>query len=136
MDLTNIANIITHLGTIRRTTETEYPSFFFNRIEFNDFNIQFFAGKKALCEPAVDYDLLTSYNSIQLCILEIIKESEGAISPSVDERFSGFGWTKYFSYQTQKGQTRASFMAERVPLAEVPQIIRDVYKISRLKIFF
>ena len=136
MNYLNLIDIREHLGTLKRSSSIDNKSGYFEKVFFNHFNIELHASNVSLCEPRDNYDCLLHYQKIQLALYEDIREQEHAISPCIDTRFSGFDWTKYFVYYNSKGIKKPSYMGEYVPVAEVCQLIRDVYKVSRLKIFY
>ena len=132
MNYLNLIDIREHLGTLKRTEPVGY----FEKVSLNHFNIAFYANNSALCEPRANYNCLLHYQKIQVALYEDIRDLESAISPCLDARFSGFDWTKYFVYYNSKGIEKPSYMGEKIPVAEVCQLIRDVFKVSRLKIFY
>ena len=135
MNYLNLPDIKQYLGTLERAY-VENNTSYFNKISFNHFDIEFYAGSGALCEPHVNLDQLIFYKKLQLSLYETIRDEVHAISPGTDNRFSGFSWANYFSYYNSKGILKGSYMGDKIPIAEVCQLIRDVYKVSRLKIFF
>jgi hypothetical protein len=136
MELLNLVKIKQLLGTLERSHISNINETFFNSISFNGFEVEFFAGPKSFCEPAVSYDTLLHYKTLQLYIVETVKESKEAILPGKDNRFQNFDWCKYFTYHDGKVKDKLSYMGCNVPLDEVCRLIKDVYKVSRLKIFF
>jgi hypothetical protein len=135
MNFLNLSDIRKHLGTLEREY-VENNASYFNKVSFNHFDMEFYAGNGALSEPHVDLGNLTYYKKLQLSLYENIRDQAHAISPGMDDRFSGFDWAKYFVYYNSKGIQKTSYMGDRIPMSEVCQLIRDVYKVSRLKIFF
>ena len=141
MNYLNPTEIKQHLGTLKRFYD---DSGYFDPLIINGFVITIYGGSKAFCIPQTYYDNILHYKRVQLHITEQIKDNqdliftvrEESISPTRDSRFSGFPWIKYFTYADRTGKPLPSHMGSRVPLDEVCQIIRDTYKISRLKIFF
>ena len=131
MNYTNVTEIKKYLESLKRQGKN-----YFGKIEFNNFFIELTAGQIAMCEPKVYYNNILHYKKIQVSIHEIIREEEYAISPNRDERFAGFAWTKYFTYFNNKAQVTPSYIGDRIPVTEVIDLIRDTYKISRLKIFY
>lgn len=136
MNYSNLIDIREHLGTLKRSSSLENRNGYFNKVSFNYFNIEIHASNSSLCEPRVNYDCLLHYQKIQVAFYEDIREQEHAISPGADARFSGFDWAKYFAYYNSKGIEKASYMGDNIPVVEVCQLIRDIYKVSRLKIFY
>lgn len=136
MNLTNVTEIRELLGSLTRKPSSKDKSSYFNKITFNKFFIELYAGPKSLSEPPVEFDQILYYDKIQVAIYEFIKEEECAILPGTDTRFAGFDWNKYFTYTDGKGKLKPSYMGAGVPITEVISLIRDVYKVSRLKIFF
>ena len=138
MNFTNISEIKDHLNSLKRIFSIENNVSYiniFSKIELNNFYLELYAGPRALCEPRVMYDNILHYAKIQVAIYEIIKELEHAISPSIDNRFAGFEWVKYFTYTNLKDKVKPSYMGEMIPMSDVILLIRDVFKISRLKAF-
>ena len=136
MNFTNLNDIREHLDSLKRKASNDNNASYFSKLEINSFYLDLFAGHKALCEPRLVFDNLLHYKKIQLSINEKIKEQEHAISPGIDSRFVGFPWLKYFTYVNSKSQVKPSYMGEMIPIDEAISLIRDVYKIGRLKIFF
>lgn len=90
-------------------------------------------------KPHVNLDKVTYYKAVGILIYETIKGQEHQVLPQTDVRFQSFDWVKYFQYEDttfSNGKTKESYMGSRIPLAEVIQLVRDVYKISRLKMFY
>lgn len=110
--------------------------YYFNGISVNNFTIDFFAGNKSCCEPKGTFNSLLHYKKIQIYIREDVRGIGNAIRPTKDDRFAGFDWAKYFVYINSNGRTSGSYMGEYIPIEEAYQLIRDVYKVSRLKVFF
>lgn len=136
MNYLNLSDIREVLGTLKRLGSIENNASYFNKVSFNDFDIEFYVGNKALCEPHVIHDNLLHYQKVQIGLYENIREEECAIFPGSDSRFIGFDWIKYFFYYDTKGIEKLSYMGDRIPMAEACQLIRDVYKVSRLRIFY
>jgi hypothetical protein len=140
MNLLDLSEIRRHLGTIQRCNDENSKQIFFNRIKFNGFEINFYAGPKAFCEPPSLLDSLLDYKKIQIGIDEHMKGFDGGaehtISPMIDERFHNFNWAQYFFYSDSNGVIKSSYMGNQIPLNDVCQLVKDVYKISRLKIFY
>lgn len=139
MNFNNLDDIKEHLNSFKRTPldpSTNANANYFGKIELNSFYINFMAGDKSLCEPRTFFDEFMFYKKVQVSINEIIKGQEHAVQPCTDDRFKGFEWLKYFTYTNTKGQIKTSYMGDMVPIGDVMNLIRDVYKISRLKIFF
>jgi hypothetical protein len=132
MELLDLVKIEQLLGTLKRF-EGAAP---FNHICFNEFEICFYAGPKTFSEPTVLYDSLLYYKTIQIHISENIKGVNETIAPGNDNRFQNFDWCKHFKYSDGNGKNKNSYMGSYVPLEEVCRLIKDVYKVSRLKIFF
>jgi hypothetical protein len=95
----------------------------------------------ANCKPRGQYPRLLDYKEIQMAIDELIGPQDyatlrEAICPLKDSRFASFDWAKsYFTYTDVKGVVKARYMGECVPIGKVPEIIHDVYRISRLRAF-
>ena len=105
-------------------------------MKLNDFSLRISAGADAFSEPHTNLDKITFYKSVGVLIYETTKEQEHQVLPQIDVRFQSFDWVKYFQYEDGSGKTKESYMGSRIPLAEMVQLIRDVYKISRLKMFY
>jgi hypothetical protein len=131
MDYLNLLEIKQNIKSLKRIND-----YFFNNVTFNYFRIDFYAGTGALCRPNSTLDNLLFYETIQLSITEIIKEDQNIIRPPEDDRFRNFIWSKYFNYIDSNGKVKPSYMADNIPAEEACQLIRDVYKISRLTIFY
>ena len=139
MNFTNRIDIRNSLEKLKRVPHDPSKSAnqsFFGKIDIDCFYIDIMAGTIACCHPRVQFDYLGHYKKITVGIYEVIKEQEHAISPNQDDRFNGFPWLKYFTYTTTKGISKPSYMGEMIPMDEVVSLIRDLYKVSRLKIFF
>lgn len=108
----------------------------FTPLACNHFTIHFSAGTFAYSEPHLALDNLLYYDSIQILIREDIKDGYIDICPQVDERFKSFSWAKYFTYINRHGKPTPSYMGTYLPQPEVLQLIREVYKVSRLRLFF
>jgi hypothetical protein len=133
MDFSNPADIKSHLASLERE-DSDYQ--FWQRVVLNDFSLRISAGTEAFSEPHVNLDKITYYRSVGVLIYEFIKGQEHQVAPQSDVRFQTFDWVKYFQYEDGSGKTKESYMGSRIPLAETIQLIRDVYKISRLKMFY
>lgn len=136
MELLDLVKIKQLLGSLERSVVENNIGCYFNCLVFNGFEICFYAGTKAFCEPKVSYDTLLHYKTIQLDIIEVVKGFNDVVQPGSDNRFKNFSWCKYFTHLDNKGKDKNSYMGCNIPLDEVCQLIKDVYKISRLKIFF
>jgi hypothetical protein len=134
MNYLSLNDIRQYLGSITKSAAGD--RLYFNDIKFNGFMITFFAGKSAYCDPPVIYDNLLYYKTLQIDIVETIKDSTHVVCPLKDERFASFTWAKYFNYSSNTNILTPSHMGSHIPLDEVFQLIRDVYKVSRLKAFF
>ena len=133
MDYTDIQQIKHHLKSLTRVEDVSGD--WFEKIFFNDFEIHLSAGPASFSEPVTYLNNLLYYQSIQVAIYETVKQQLHAIAPLSDDRFRNFSWSKYFIYSDYKGE-RNSYIGTRIPLDEVCQLIREIYKTSRLKIFF
>lgn len=139
MNFTNLNDIREYLESFKRIPHDPSKrtnANYFGRIDLNNFHLEISAGTKALCEPRVFYDDILHYKKIQVGIHETVREREDAVQPGTDDRFKGFEWLKYFTYINSKGQVKTSYMGDMIPITDFISIIRDVYKVSRLKIFF
>ena len=141
MNYLNPTEIKQHLGTLKRFY---YGSGYFDPLMINGFVITIYGGPKAFCIPLDCFDNILYYHKVQLHITERTKDNqdlplaikEESISPTKDNRFSSFAWTEYFTYADEAGKIQPSHIGCKIPLDQVCQIIKDVYKLSRLKIFF
>lgn len=136
LDLTEIRQ---HLGSLERSPAAEDRGFHFATLTINTFIVAFYAGHSRYCQPSRVLDNLLDYSKIQIRINEMIinpPDKLNAIRPSLDTRFSSFEWIKYFGFIDSKGALRPSYMGLEIPLDDVCLLIRDIYKISRLKMFY
>lgn len=131
MNYLDLLEIKKYLSLLKREESGSFPS-----VQFNNFEIELWAGPGAFCSPMMDYSNLMYYESIQVGVYEMIKEQKCAIAPSGDARFHHFDWIKHFHYFDGKGVQKDSYMGTRIPLNEVCHLIREVYKVSRLKMFY
>lgn len=136
LDLTEVKQ---HIGNLKRSTSQESKQLYFGSITFNMFTINFYAGCNAYCHPNKVFDSLLDYSQIQISANEILNKSPdkpNAVKPAYDVRFSKFEWAKYFTYPDNKGVIKPSYMGTYVPLDDAFHLVRDFYKVSRLKIFY
>jgi hypothetical protein len=136
MNYLDLSEIRQHLGTLKRLTPDDLAICDFEHIKFNGFEIGFYAGGGDASEPQNNFDNLLHYKTIQIGLFETIKESDHTIQPMTDERFRGFLWSSYFIFIDNKGLVQPSYMGFKIPLNDVCQLIKDVYKVSRLKMFY
>lgn len=141
MDLLNLREIEEHLHTLVKIPEDDsIVKGEFTPIDCNLFIIRLSAGLDCFCKPRIGcYTNIMDYTHIQVMIQEKLRSNLDLITlitPAGDSRFKGFGWSKYFHYDDFKGKTNDSYIGSNVPVEEVPRLIKDAYKISRLKIFF
>jgi hypothetical protein len=145
MDLSNLNDIENHLSSLRRITSEEFESnLYLSKDEFHTINCGHFivhlaAGIDSLSVPKSNvYDKINDYTNIQVFIEEKSpKISEMRfVNPGKDDRFQGFGWRKYFYYINYDGKTHPSYIGTQVAIKDILSLIKDCYKLSRLKIFF
>jgi len=135
MNLLDLADVKRYLGSIERRS-FDNNMIFYNDVKIgNDFLVTIFAGNFTFCDPPLMFDNLLNYKAISIGLTEIIKGEQHDIHPSTDSRFQNFSWASYFN-QSSKGINIAQYMGLSIPLEQVYQIIKDVYKISRLKVFY
>lgn len=132
MEFLNIQNIKEDLKSRQRVKDHQY----FEGLEFNNTKIYIGASENHYCLPRQTFPILSYYTHIQIAIYEVVKEEERIISPFNDERYKNFGWAKYFIFTDNSGRQVPSYMGDKIPFDDVCQLIRDVYKTSRLKAFF
>jgi hypothetical protein len=139
MNYLNLTEVRQHIGSLTRSVAQESKELYFGSIIFDAFDIKLYAGRRAYCQPNKLLDNLLDYTHLQIMIDEVLNNSPGkpnAIKPFGDERFSKFEWAKYFTYLNHKGVIKPSYMGAHVPLADACCLVRDFYKLSRLKIFY
>ena len=107
----------------------------FESIHFNGFNIQISAGDRSFSSPSRRYSQLIHYDGVQVEIREAIRDEEHSICPEQDERFKNFDWSVYFSFIDANGNHKSSYIGT-VPLHTVCEVIRSIYKVSRMKMFY
>ncbi len=129
----NINQIMLHLDSLQRI---DVPPNMFDIIKFSNFEIETMAGIGTFCEPYLRLSRLTYYTSVQVSLYENIKGERHLLKPKTDLRFDKFTWAKYFTYADVRGNLKDSYMGNRVPLEELCSMIREVYKVSRLKMFY
>lgn len=141
MDFKNLFEIKEHLSSINRSLPEDCLTLGeFTPINCDLFLVRLAASTSAFSKPSVDcYDKITDYTHVQVMIEErsqLQKEAQIITCPISDERFKMFGWSKYFVYQGFDNKIINSYIGSYIPIGEIPQLIRDVNKISRLKMFF
>ena len=134
MDFSNTVDIKSHLASLEREEDSNCQ--FWQRVRLNDLSLRISAGDGAFSEPHVNLDKITFYSSVSVLIYETIKGLEHQVLPQTDVRFQSFDWVKYFQFENSLGKIQESYMGSRIPLAEMVQLVRDVFKISRLKMFY
>ena len=135
----DISKIMAHLSVLERPSIFDRDShqwIYFQPIYLNGFEVEIGAGIGSFSEPYSDLDKITYYKTVQVSVYEIIKGEKTVIKPGVDERFRNFVWSKHFVHVDKNGNRKESYIGDRVPLNEVCQMIREIYKISRLKLFY
>lgn len=148
MDLSNLNDIESCLFSRERISAEEFKKkFFLSKDEFQPidcghFIVHLSAGEASLSTPHHNvHDSLGGYSHIQIAIEEkSTKATVDSLSHYVctgkDERFQGFSWRKYFFYPLTDGKTQPSYIGGQVPLKDATYLVKDCYKLSRLKIFF
>lgn len=114
---------------------------YFAPITFSNYTIQLGAGAKAFSTPQLYFGRIVSYQNVEMTFSETIKDQMQIIAPYIDERFNGFSWAKYFNYEKfnyhqKKKYLAPSHIGANIPLKDVSTIVREIYKVSRLKMFF
>lgn len=107
----------------------------FEDINFSNFTIKIAAGLRAYSEPRRFMGKLFSYKSIQVQIFETVKDQDRIIKPLDDERFQKFGWAKHFSYEKNNSEYNSS-IGYCVPIKDISGMIHEIYRVSKLKMFF
>ena len=107
----------------------------FENIEVSNFKIVIGGGLRAFSDPRRFIGKLFSYKSVQIQIFEIVNGEERIIKPLSDERFQKFTWAKYFAFE-KNGTSSPSSMGYYVPSKEIPTMIHEIYRVSKLKVFF
>src|SRR4029079_654706 len=87
--------------------------------------------------PRIESSLIDNFSHLQVLIEESDNQSLiKAIYPLTDLRFKNFSWAKYFCYSDRSTRPHNSYMGNMIPIQEVYQLIREIYKVSCLKSFF
>lgn len=141
MNLLDLQEIEKHLHTLVKASEEDsVVRGEFTSIDCGLFVIRLAAGFECFCKPKQGcYTNIMDYTHIQVMIQEKSRSNSDLIvfiTPAADDRFRGFGWSKYFHYDDYQDKTIASYIGSYVPIVEIPRLIKDAHKISRLKIFF
>lgn len=131
MDLLNLQEIKNYLSSLQKDTAGHFKG-----INFNNNHIYIAAGNSNFCSPRANFSSLSHYTHIQMGIYETVRSVQRIISPLNDERYKNFAWAKYFVYLDNKNTLSPSYMGKEIPLNIASQLIKDVYKMSRLKAFF
>lgn len=131
IDYLSLQEIRQMFNSLERFSDNE-----FNNIDVATFQVKIYAGAQGLCVPQRFLGRLNSYQSVQVGISEKVKEEVRLIKPLNDERFANFAWAQYFYYHGHNKKIIPSYMATYVPLEQVSIMIREIYKVSRLKMFF
>lgn len=107
----------------------------FEDIKVSNFRIVISAGLRAFCEPRRFMGKLFSYESVQVQIFEVVNGEERIIKPLVDDRFQKFTWSKHFSFDKHNTMSFSS-MGYCMPIKEISTMIHEIYRVSKLKVFF
>jgi hypothetical protein len=137
MDYLNLKNIEAHLHSLTKVSNEESLLFGeFVPINCGTFTVHLSAGKSSLSNPQLELNNVLYYDSVQIMIRESVKDQLLDICPLSDDRFKGFDWAKHFTYVSRLGNVLPSYMGAYVPKQDVLQLIREVYRVSRLRTFF
>jgi hypothetical protein len=132
MDFLDLNSIKHHLSTLSRYYIGD-P--FFRSINVDQIELTIYANIYSFCQPRNNFDQIFYYQSVELQLLETIKEEQHSIAPTLDNRFKNFNWSKYFQYEA-KGLLKPSHRGQYVLVEDLPQIIRDIYKVQQFKSFY
>lgn len=138
MDFSNLEQVRAQLATLKRNEEPfaeELGQNLFERFGFNGFEIELLTGG-LFSEPSIKLVNPLKYHNLSVLIYEKIKGQEHQVFPCTDERFKQYDWCKYFHFIDSTGKDKASYMGTCIPMDEVCQLVRAVYKTSRLKLFY
>lgn len=142
MEIKSTKNLDIILNSLSRVTSrnNELPDMFntnvcFEPITFNNFKIILIGGIEMFSEPQVYYDKAANYYSLQVYILENVNSMCRIIKPSQDIRLQKYPWVKYFIFN-EMNQNIALYHGKFIPIKDVYQLISDVYRISKLTLFF
>jgi len=109
----------------------------FAELEVNGFQIRLCAGECTFSFPQSNqYSKLHEYEGVEVYITESLRAIDTVLFPLDDSRFKTLSWAMYFDYFDNQNNLKTSSLGNCVPFEELPDIIRDVYKISRLKLFY
>lgn len=145
MDFSNLNDIERYLSSLKRISYGEFldgdylSSDEFQPIDCGHFIVHISAGKNSLSTPNNNiYNRITDYSHLQVIIQENIKGSESiqVIKPAEDNRFANLEWSNLFKYKDYLGKNHETYLGKTIPIKNLLQIIKDCYKLSRLKIFF
>lgn len=137
MNFLDLVEVKKHLGFLKRAGDPSTVQNRFESIRVNNFEIHIYAGYMTFSIPPNQLDNLLHYSHVQVSILEFDRNNTiHTISPINDERFQYLEWSKFFTYKNSQGQDKGSYMGAVVPLDDVCKLIREIYKISRLKLFY
>lgn len=109
--------------------------FSFEDIKVSNFRIVISAGLRAFSEPRRFMGKLFSYKSVQVQFFEVVNGEERIIKPLTDERFQKFTWSKHFSFEKNNTISYSS-MGYYMPIKEISTMIHEIYRVSKLKVFF
>lgn len=141
MDFSSIKRIKEQLSSLEKISDDEaLIKGEFTPIDCDLFIVRLAGGAECFCKPRCGYYTnVTDYTHIQVMIQEKSRQESDLIvmiQPASDDRFKGFAWANYFHYSDFQGKINNSYIGSNVPLGEIPQLIKDIYKINKLKIFF
>lgn len=131
MDFSNLSQVRTQLATLN----SEYGEYLFEVFGFNGFEIQIMIGGY-FSEPTILLPTPLHYKKVSVLVYEQIKSEQHQVNPCLDERFKQYDWCKYFHYIDGMGKDKSSYMGTCMPVDELCQLVRAVYKTSRLKLFY
>ena len=131
MDFLDLNSIKQHLSTLPRGIVPAFQPIIIQEVKFI-----IYAGKGVFCESSSNFDQLFFYQSVEIGeLIEVVKGITNVISPYTDVRFKLFEWSKYFQYD-KKGVLVPSYRGHYVLVEDLPQIIRDIYKVQQFKSFY
>jgi hypothetical protein len=132
IDWLDLAQIRQLLGTLERY-QRRSPAFKEVKVEY--FEVGIIADVNSYSKPNLSLDNVLHYDKVQICLCEQVKQETHALKPQTDPRLQGFAWARYFEYQDAKGKTLPSYMGREIPLAEVCQMIKDLYRVAKMQAF-
>lgn len=108
----------------------------FNNIVISNFIISISGGTGAFSDPKEFLSNFYNYKKLEVELIEFTNHSNRIIKPLEDDRFKNFSWTNYFHYLNINDKFQPSSIGAYVPREIISIMIRDIYKVSKLKAFF